>query len=341
MKKNVIIYNWYVLLALCCTLFVACETNSVADNKNIIGFNSGRTLISSISEPNALLWGYYGDVWVYGNPNEDESVVGGDNAKYDGYEVLTAVTRYWAQTTEKYNFYSMYPMHETVTDVIFNVSDKNITFTYDDIEEQVDLCMASALGVPSQWNVAKSKIVNLTYKHLLSMVQFKAFSAIDGITVKVKSVAITTPKSATYTYTTADDFRCDVKEESAFISYTKPVENGQQTYFNLSFGGDGTMLDPNLNDDEAGFLIFSGNTNVELRIEYLDAFGVLKSGDDTKVVLKVPEGGFLPGKNYTYTVNIKTSGEIIFGDVVKVNDWDYNNADNDQDLHFDTTKKNN
>lgn len=312
MKKIVTTYNWYVILAICCTLFVACEPSAIdntSNDKNAINFGGRKNAyVSDLPNVNAMLWGYYINDdetnWVFGS-EEDNAMLGVDSYVYqkeitENGETTTewvidikSPTRYW--TDGKYDFFSLYcPDGGTIP--AMTRLESSSTFTYD-ITSQKELLCATAMGIEGTPTGIDTEKVPFTYNHLLSKIRFKGFSkdankevTLTGLTVKSFYT------TATYTINTDGTVDCDPSTPTKTISLfeTKTLTNSE-----------GTIV--------AEELIFPRTIDaddISFQVRY-------KVGDGEKdsEVANLPATTWEAGQIYTYTFYIQPSGPIIFGDI--------------------------
>ena len=318
-------YKWFSLLFACFAILVACEKQPDTTQNPIFG---GR---KNLSDPaNALLWGYYGDTWVYGTPTTDNNTIVGVNAVVDTDSKPTSlttpgITRYWAQTESKYNFYAMWPLEGSnhgISNIKFN-TDKTITFDCD-ITRQTDICIAAALNKPSQWNVLPADLqpVNLYFQHMLSKVQFIGRSASTAIEIVSASINVPTTARGVYsndgtdasiTYTLGQTSTLSTPDG---FSMTIPAADAQENTIDITNGG---------------WLVFPGEftEDIEFTVEYktgeYEADGTTPKTKSITGYIRIPDEtskiSWQRGKRHIYNFTIQPAREIVFG-TVEVRDWD-------------------
>ncbi len=319
-------YKWMCIAVFCCAMFTACETSpDELSYKNPISFGDRKNTDDAV---NALLWGYYGDTWIYGTKTTTDNVtsVTGQNANVTivngDVSTLTpqgVATRYWAQTDVKYNFYAMWPLEGSNHGISAVKYTNNNTITFNcDITKQTDICIAATLNQTSQWNVLPTNLqpVNLHFQHMLSKVQFIGRSA--STEVKIVRASINVPTTATGTYSNSDedlvsyDLDDDATQLSTPDGFSKTIPASDAT--------------PNTIDiTNGGWLVFPGTTaNITFKVWYetgvTDANGKPEIKDVYGEIPVATVESWERGKNYIYNFTIQPSGPIIFGGV-SVTPW--------------------
>lgn len=318
-------YNWWTLLLVACAILCACEKQPASTQNAIFG---GRKNLSA--QANALLWGYYGDIWVYGTEttaNETTTITGVDalvRADDDQLILETDVTRYWAQTASNYNFYAMWPLagdKHGISNIKFN-TDKTITFDCD-ITKQNDICIAAALNKPSQWDAETATPVNLYFQHMLSKVQFIGRSA--STEVKIVRASINVPTTATGTYSNSDE---------DLVSYD--LDDDDDTQLSTPDGFPKTIpaataTENTIDITDGGWLVFPGEftEDIEFTVEYetgeYEADGTTPKTKSITGYIRIseetPKISWQRGKRHIYNFTIQPAREIVFG-TVKVSDWE-------------------
>ena len=346
MKCSMLKYKWMYIAVFCCAMFAACEPATIdtpSDDKNAINFGGGRTHATTMTNANAKLWGYTtgtngtNGYWVFAGTTTG-SLTEGENAQYvedaNGDYLLPAITRYWADN-QTYNFYSIWPIvgQTTVQNVRFNKSNSQLSFSYGSIEQQVDLCVAAAIG--EDGGADRSTDVNFTYKHALAKVQFRGFSS-TSIAAKLTELKITVPSSATAVCTLETTTLADEKDANGNITTAHPLTIA----YTLGTGTQelaetGTTYPLPANPDKstsiegtnvAEWLVFpqtSGLDEITISATY-----ILGDGSDatkTKTVsttLPIDKTtSWQAGKRYIYDFYIQPSGPITFG-TVTVKNWE-------------------
>ena len=328
----------------CCALFAACEPASVAvDEKTPITLGSGRTHATAMTNANALLWGYTqgtNGYWVFaGGETDANGLTEGENAQYvedatNGDYLLPAVTRYWADN-QTYNFYSVWPIVplSTVQTVKFNQTNSQLSFSYGSIEQQVDLCVAAAIG--EQGGSNRNTAVNLVYKHMLSKVAFRGYSSI-ALDAKLTKLEIVVPEGATAQFTLTSDTEEGEGKELTAYSYDFTKTDGVINTTTLTKDGTFTLLaNPDKSESIAGtdvaeWLVFPktiAKDEIKIRATYLLGDGTDASNTKT-VESTLPATTWQPGKRYIYDFYVQPSGPITFG-TFSVRDWidDENNRE--------------
>ena len=343
MKNSIKKYKWWSVLIFCAVMVCACEKQQIATSSdNPISFGSGRTHATSMSNANAKLWGYFTDAttytsntgWVFvGGSVDTDGWVVGENAEFGengtNKYLLPAVTKYWADN-QTYNFYSVQPVVDApntpVTGVKFKQTTKELSFYYNDINSQVDLCIAAAIG--EQGNADRTTAVNLTYKHALSKVQFRGHSSI-ALEAKLSKLEIEVPEGATAQFTlTADTKEGEGKELTAY-AYDFTKTNGVIDIATLTNEGTFTLpANPDKSTEITGtevaeWLVFPKTIiegEIKIRATYL-----LGDGSDTSntktVETAIPATTWQPGKRYIYDFYIQPSGPITFG-TYEIREWE-------------------
>ena len=315
-------YKWMYIAVLCCAMFAACEPASVTD-KNPISFGDRKSASGAV---NALLWGYYGETWIYGTKNDGIGqnatvTIVNDESTLVPQDVAT---RYWAQTESKYDFYAMWPL-EGNNHGISNVKYTNGTITFDcDITKQTDICIAATLNQTSQWNVLPNDLrpVNLYFQHMLAKVQFIGKSASSAVEIVSASINVPTTASAVYSNLNGEpNIAYDAK---GGVSESLSTPEG----FSLTIP-ESTASENTIDITNGGWLVFSNmelTEDIKFTIEYKTGVINAEGEAETKSVSgKFPtslSSSWERGKNYIYTFTIQPSGPIIFGDVT-VTPWNY------------------
>lgn len=325
-------YKWMCVVLACCALFAACEPASVAvDEKTPITLGSGRTHATAMTNANAKLWGYTtgnAGYWVFAGATAD-GLTEGENAEYntDENSLIPAVTRYWADN-QTYNFYSVWPIvaQSTVQNVKFNQADSKLSFSYGTITQQVDLCVAAAIG--EQGGSNRGDTVNLVYKHMLSKVAFRGYSSI-ALDAKLTKLEIVVPEGATAQFTLTSDTEEGEGKELTAYTYDFTKTNDLINTATLTQEGTFTLLaNPDKSESIAGtdvaeWLVFPKTiaaNEITIRATYL-----LGDGSDTNntktVESTLPATTWQPGKRYIYDFYIQPSGPITFG-TFEISDWE-------------------
>ena len=333
-------YKWMCLVLACCALFAACEPASVAvDEKTPITLGSGRTHATAMTNANALLWGYTqgtNGYWVFAGTTTD-GLTEGENAQYvedaEGNYLLPAVTRYWADN-QTYNFYSVWPIvaQSTVQSVKFNQTNSQLSFSYGTITQQVDLCVAAAIGELGGSN--RNTAVNLVYKHMLSKVAFRGYSSI-ALDAKLTKLEIVVPEGATAQFTLTSD--TEEGENKELTAYTYDFAKTNDAINTATLAKEGTFTLPANPDklesiagtDVAEWLVFPKAIVAEeitIRATYL-----LGDGSDTNntktVESTLPATTWQPGKRYIYDFYVQPSGPITFG-TFEIRNWEEGGSQN-------------
>ena len=319
-------YKWMCIAVICCAMFTACETSpDELSYKNPISFGDRKNADDAV---NALLWGYYGDTWIYGTKTTIDNVtsVTGQNANVTivdgGVSTLTpqgVATRYWAQTDAEYNFYAMWPLDGSnpgISNIKFNT---NKTITFDcDITKQTDICIAATLNQTSQWNVLPANLrpVNLHFQHMLSKVQFIGSSASSAVEIVSASINVPTTASAVYSH----------NGTTPSITYTLGAVSTLSTPENfLMTIPESTAQTNTIDITNGGWLVFPKATaNITFTVVYktgvIDANGNPETKDVYGTIPVTTVTSWERGKNYIYNFTIQPSGPITFG-TVTVADW--------------------
>ena len=325
------------IAVICCAMFTACETSpDELSYKNPISFGDRKNIGDAV---NALLWGYYGDTWIYGTKTTTDNVtsVTGQNANVtivDGVDgdvsTLTpkdVPTRYWAQTKSEYNFYAMWPLEGNendhgISNIKFNT---NKTITFDcDITKQTDICIAATLNQTSQWNVSPIDLdpVNLHFQHMLSKVQFIGRSA--STEVKIVRASINVPTTATGTYSNSDEdlVSYDLDDDATQLS--------TPDHFARTIPA-ATATENTIDITDGGWLVFPGEftEDIEFTVEYetgeyeadgttpktKSIIGYIRTSEETSKI------SWQRGKRHIYNFTIQPAGPITFG-TVTVAKWE-------------------
>jgi hypothetical protein len=221
MKKNIVKHTWVYLMAICCALFVACEPAKVTspeETGNPIGFgetgryNGSHKNNIPDADVNGTLWGYYGTYMVYDAVDielkkfnykyeyKDEN--GNTIADFASADIdIEGPKRYWTDNT--YHFFSIYPK---VANATLNMSKVILSCSFDISADennfQDTLRIAKSLNIDGGNYNENNTAVKLRYENMLSRIKFVAYSDLTNIPVTLNSIALTTPKTATYTAST-------------------------------------------------------------------------------------------------------------------------------------------
>ena len=325
-------YKWMCLALACCALFAACEPASVAvDEKTPITLGSGRTHATAMTNANAKLWGYTtgsAGYWVFAGATAG-GLTEGENAEYntDENSLIPAVIRYWADN-QTYNFYSVWPIvaQSTVQNVKFNQANSKLSFSYGTITQQVDLCVAAAIG--EQGGSNRDAAVNLVYKHMLSKVAFRGYSSI-ALNAKLTKLEIVVPEGATAEFTLTS--KTEEGEGKELTAYTYDFAKTNDAINTATLAKEGTFTLPANPDklesiagtDVAEWLVFPKaivEKEITIRATYLLGDG--SDATNTKTVeTTLPATTWQPGKRYIYDFYVQPSGPITFG-TFEISDWE-------------------
>ena len=335
-------YKWWLLLFVCVALINACEKQPASTQKPI-SFGD-RKNITPIDGQNGLIWGYFGDTWVYGEKSGDDFI--GKNAVVStvGSGSLTpSVTRYWVDTEDDYNFYSLYPYDgKTVTNAKLtktntdNTETVALSFTYSDITSQTDICVA---GTPkeSQYGKSTPDAVHLNYTHVLSQLKFQAQSTIETMPIRLTKIELTNlVKGATFTITKLGEKQVDLNgdaeggEVNCYTFTTIPAFLTENNNIVTIGTDDEPYTINNIEDNVATCIVIpESNDNTNRPIHITVTYDVLNPEDLDGAPIEtnktsdnyIPACKWLSGTSYLYTLNITPSQPIVFG-TVEVRDWE-------------------
>ncbi len=289
MKFSKLTYQLLIIaLVSCAVALVGCsEDNKLMMNDGAIRFGSyGVNYVSEadatdIDITKAILWGYYGDEVVYDGVDATLSV----NESQLGL-TPDGDAQYWTSNT--YNFYSLWPKIDGATG-----STSGVSIVDFEISKQIDLCLASTIGVNGSEAIADpNHSVYLNYKHLLSKIYFKGMVEANesgaAMRAKLNSISLEIPGKGTYN-----------NQKWTLTGTTKLSDN---TGWNLT----GTAQDI-ISD---GWLVFPqefGSGVIKVTLNFVD-----NTGGNSNKIGHIPARTWEAGKYYTYTFAIDAAGMILF-----------------------------
>jgi hypothetical protein len=324
MKKIVIKYKWTYLMVLCCTLFVACEPKIVTtpERGNPIGFgetgryNGSHKNTIPDADVNGTLWCYYGTYMVYNGVDIQLKDFNYDieNSDYASADIdIEDEQKYWTDNT--YNFFSITPR----VSATLNTTSNSLECTFDisaTDNHQDTLRIAKTLGIDGGEYNENNTAVQMRYENMLARVKFVGYSDLTNIPVTLNSIALTTPKTATYTASTGGYTQSNLSTTEK----TTITESGQYTLYWNGYTGQTGYAGTLIRDE--GFLVHPGAvTNSTFVVKYQDAAGTEVTTEPIAFPTESGVTEWQRGQSYIYTLKIKTAGEITFG-TVTIKPWE-------------------